>query len=62
MGDYNTQSFIQSFIRFACEVGYSEYISVNENNENMIQISQNGNYINMLQESRDKYQTYQKVF
>ena len=48
MGDYNTQSFIQSFIRFACEVGYSEYISVNENNENMIQISQNGNYINML--------------
>ena len=30
MNDYNTQCFIPSFIKFACEVGYPKYILIDK--------------------------------
>ena len=33
MDDYSTQAFIQSFIRFSCEVGYSGYMMVDEGSQ-----------------------------
>ena len=33
MEDYSTQSFIQSFIRFSCEVGYPKFILIDEGSQ-----------------------------
>ena len=33
MDDYSTQAFIQSFIRFSCEVGYPKYMMVDEGSQ-----------------------------
>ena len=33
MDDYSTQAFIQSFIRFSCEVGYPRYMMVDEGSQ-----------------------------
>ena len=30
MEDYSTTAFIQSFVRFSCEVGYPKFLSVDE--------------------------------
>ena len=33
MDDYSIQAFIQSFIRFSCEVGYPKYMMVDEGSQ-----------------------------
>ena len=33
MDDYSTQAFIQSFVRFSCEVGYPKYMMVDEGSQ-----------------------------
>ena len=33
MDDYSTQAFIQSFIRFSCEVGYPKFMLIDEGSQ-----------------------------
>ena len=33
MEDYSTTAFIQSFVRFSCEVGYPTFLSVDEESQ-----------------------------
>ena len=33
MDDYSTQAFIQSFVRFSCEVGYPKFMPIDEGSQ-----------------------------
>ena len=54
MDDYSTQSFIQSFIKFSCEFGYSKFIQINEGSQ-LVKRCQKYNCVSRTAKGRKRY-------